>query len=146
MPVPSNQCVMRNLDKIKTSEYNLSGKQERFTSTRHAKLLKKLVKVRTYMSPISSKTWQSAYAAADLIISRAGAGSISEFCLLGKPVILVPSPNAAEDPNKNAMALVNKLCSNLCKDASANAELIDKALQTVTDEKLLKELVITLAN
>ena len=51
----------------------------------------------------------AAYSAADLIISRAGAGSISEFCLLGKPVILVPSPNVAEDhQTKNAMALVNK--------------------------------------
>ena len=51
----------------------------------------------------------AAYQAADLVVSRAGAGSISEFCLLGKPVILVPSPNVAEDhQTKNAMALVNK--------------------------------------
>lgn len=51
-----------------------------------------------------------AYAAADLVISRAGAGSISEFCLLGKPVILVPSPNVAEDhQTKNAMALVQRM-------------------------------------
>lgn len=51
----------------------------------------------------------AAYSAADLIISRAGAGSISEFCLLQKPVILVPSPNVAEDhQTKNALALVNK--------------------------------------
>ena len=51
----------------------------------------------------------AAYTVADLIISRAGASSISEFCLIGKPVILVPSPNVAEDhQTKNAMALVNK--------------------------------------
>ena len=50
-----------------------------------------------------------AYAAADVIISRAGAISVSELCLIGKPVVLVPSPNVAEDhQTKNAMALVNK--------------------------------------
>lgn len=55
------------------------------------------------------KDMAAAYAAADLVISRAGAGSISEFCLLNKPVILVPSPNVAEDhQTKNALALVNK--------------------------------------
>lgn len=51
----------------------------------------------------------AAYSAADVVIGRAGAGSVSEFCLLGKPVILVPSPNVAEDhQTKNALALVNK--------------------------------------
>ena len=50
-----------------------------------------------------------AYAAADIIVSRAGAGTISELCLVGKPVILVPSPNVAEDhQTRNAMALSDK--------------------------------------
>ena len=57
-------------------------------------------------------------AAADLVISRAGAGSISEFCLLHKPVILVPSPNVAEDhQTKNALALVNKQAAIYVKDS-----------------------------
>lgn len=82
-----------------------------------------------------------AYAAADLIISRAGAGSISEFCLLKKPVILVPSPNVAEDhQTKNAMALVNKQAAILVKDSEAEKTLVGTALKIVRDEKKLQEL------
>ncbi|MGE8292883.1 MAG: undecaprenyldiphospho-muramoylpentapeptide beta-N-acetylglucosaminyltransferase [Sphingobacterium sp.] len=70
-----------------------------------------------------------AYAAADLIISRAGAGTISELCVVGKPVILVPSPNVAEDhQTKNAMALVNKHAALLVKDVDAAKTLIPTAL------------------
>ena len=61
-----------------------------------------------------------AYRAADLVISRAGASSISEICLLGKPAILVPSPNVAEDhQTHNAMALVNRQAALMVKDADA---------------------------
>ena len=67
----------------------------------------------------------AAYKAADLVISRAGASSISEFCLIGKPVILVPSPNVAEDhQTKNAMALVNKDAAIYVKDCEAPGILI----------------------
>ena len=70
-----------------------------------------------------------AYAAADVIISRAGAGTISELCVVGKPVILVPSPNVAEDhQTKNAMALVNKKAALLVKDLEATQQLIPTAL------------------
>lgn len=80
----------------------------------------------------------AAYQAADLVVSRAGAGSISEFCLLGKPVILVPSPNVAEDhQTKNAMALVNKDAAIYVKDAEALEVLLSTALQTVTDDNKL---------
>lgn len=76
----------------------------------------------------------AAYAAADLVISRAGAGSISEFCLLGKAVILVPSPNVSEDhQTKNALALVNKEAALYVKDADAVNTLIPLALETVKD-------------
>ena len=76
----------------------------------------------------------AAYKAADLVISRAGASSISEFCLIGKPVILVPSPNVAEDhQTKNAMALVNKDAAIYVKDADAPKVLIQKALEIVGD-------------
>lgn len=87
------------------------------------------------------KDMPAAYAAADLIISRAGAGSISEFCLLGKPVILIPSPNVAEDhQTKNAQALVDKQAALLIKDSDANQELFVTALQTVKDDETLKDL------
>ena len=83
----------------------------------------------------------SAYAAADMVISRAGASSISEFCLLGMPVILIPSPNVAEDhQTKNALALVNKQAAVYVKDAEAPEKLINTALSIVNDESRLNEL------
>lgn len=87
------------------------------------------------------KDMANAYAAADLVISRAGAGSISEFCLLHKPVILVPSPNVAEDhQTKNALALVNKDAAIYVKDAEAKEKLLSVALETVKDNEKLKAL------
>lgn len=76
-----------------------------------------------------------AYKAADLVISRAGASSISELSILAKPVILVPSPNVAEDhQTKNAMALVDKDAAILIKDNDACEQLIDTALSTVNNK------------
>lgn len=87
------------------------------------------------------KDMPAAYAAADLVISRAGAGSISEFCLLHKPVILVPSPNVAEDhQTKNALALVDKQAAIYVKDCEAEATLMNIALATVNNDQQLKEL------
>lgn len=92
----------------------------------------------------------AAYTAADLVISRAGAGSISEFCLLGKAVILVPSPNVSEDhQTKNALALVNKDAALYVKDTDATAQLIPLALNTVKDTNRLCSLrtnILTLAH
>ena len=91
----------------------------------------------------------AAYAAADLVISRAGAGSISEFCLLGKAVILVPSPNVAEDhQTKNALALVKKDAALYVKDADAAVQLLPLALDTIGNEEMLSNLrknILTLA-
>lgn len=90
-----------------------------------------------------------AYALADLVISRAGASSISELCLLGKPSILVPSPNVAEDhQTHNAMALVKKQAAVLVKDNNAHSELIATALQLIANDQQLQELhthILTLA-
>ena len=81
------------------------------------------------------------YANADLVISRAGASSISELCLLGKPAILVPSPNVAEDhQTHNAMALVNKEAAVLVRDADAAEQLIPTALELIGNKKRLEEL------
>ena len=75
-----------------------------------------------------------AYAAADVIISRAGAGTISELCLAGKPVILVPSPNVAEDhQTKNARALAEKDAAMLIPDDQVNRILVNEAIKLVTD-------------
>ena len=89
------------------------------------------------------------YANADLVISRAGASSISELCLLGKPSILVPSPNVAEDhQTHNAMALVNKEAAVLVRDAEAAEKLIPTAIELIQDDAKLKSLhehILTLA-
>ena len=90
-----------------------------------------------------------AYAAADLVISRAGASSISELCLLGKPCILVPSPNVAEDhQTHNAMALVRKDAAILVRDAEAQEQLIPTLLATIRDKQCCDQLhtnILTLA-
>ncbi|MFT5821932.1 MAG: UDP-N-acetylglucosamine--N-acetylmuramyl-(pentapeptide) pyrophosphoryl-undecaprenol N-acetylglucosamine transferase [Crocinitomix sp.] len=82
-----------------------------------------------------------AYAAADVIISRAGAISVSEVCLVGKPVVLVPSPNVSEDhQTKNAMALVEESAAVLVKDIDANEHLVDQTLSLLSDEAKMKTL------
>jgi UDP-N-acetylglucosamine--N-acetylmuramyl-(pentapeptide) pyrophosphoryl-undecaprenol N-acetylglucosamine transferase len=81
------------------------------------------------------KQMDYAYAAADVIISRAGALSVSELCIVGKPCILVPSPNVAEDhQTKNALSLVNKNAALLVKDAEAKEKLMATVLQLLKDE------------
>ncbi len=98
-----------------------------------------------YVTDFISKM-EYAYSAADLIISRAGAGSISEFCLLKKPVILVPSPNVAEDhQTKNALALVDKCAALYVSDGEAGGKLLDLAVQTVQNPGLLEQLSTNIA-
>ena len=83
----------------------------------------------------------AAYAAADVVISRAGAGCISELCLLGKPAVLVPSPNVAEDhQTKNALALVQKDAALYVADAEARRTLLPLAINTVSDANRLDTL------
>lgn len=90
-----------------------------------------------------------AYAIADLVVSRAGASSISELCLLGKACILIPSPNVAEDhQTHNAMALVRKDAAVLVKDAEAGKELLPMVCTLLGDEKRLSAMrtnILTLA-
>lgn len=82
-----------------------------------------------------------AYAAADIIISRAGAGTIAELCIVGKPVILVPSPNVAEDhQTKNAHTLVQDNAAEYVSDRKAGRKLISMALTLLDDEKRKKVL------
>ena len=136
-----NQCIMNNLDKVKNSGVQFiwqTGKiyieEARAAVARAGEL--PMLHVTDFISDMAI-----AYSAADLVISRAGAGSISEFCLLQKPVILVPSPNVAEDhQTKNALALVNKNAALYVKDADAQDLFLDKAIETVNQPGLLKNL------
>lgn len=87
------------------------------------------------------KEMDLAYRAADLVISRAGASSLSELSALGKACILVPSPNVTEDhQTKNAMALVNKAAAEMVSDANASKELIPLAMNLMADENRLNTL------
>jgi len=82
-----------------------------------------------------------AYAIADVVISRAGAGTISELCLLAKPCVLVPSPNVAEDhQTKNAMALVENQAALLIKDADSKDQLMKETFSLLNDKQRLKSL------
>lgn len=101
----------------------------------------------THDNPSCNIVWtdfldmRAGYRAADIVVSRAGASSISEMCLLGKPVILVPSPNVAEDhQTKNAMALVDRQAAIYVKDSEAPSRLIRTALDCVEDAALLESL------
>ena len=136
-----NQCLMANLDKVKNSGIQFiwqTGKiyiEEARKAVAEAGELP-MLHVTDFISDMAT-----AYSAADLVISRAGAGSISEFCLLQKPVILVPSPYVAEDhQTKNALALVNKNAALYVKDAEAKDLLLDKAIEAVNQPELLKNL------
>lgn len=87
------------------------------------------------------KRMDLAYACADMVVARAGAGTISELCLLGKAVVLVPSPNVAEDhQTKNAFALVNKGAAVLVKDAEAEEKLTGVVEQLLADRQQRIEL------
>jgi UDP-N-acetylglucosamine--N-acetylmuramyl-(pentapeptide) pyrophosphoryl-undecaprenol N-acetylglucosamine transferase len=80
-----------------------------------------------------------AYAAADIIISRAGAIAISELCIIGKPVILIPSPNVAEDhQTKNAVSLVKKSAALMVKDAEA-VEYLFETVNKLAGDNMLQE-------
>jgi len=86
-----------------------------------------------------------AYALADAVISRAGAISVSEVCLVGKPVILVPSPNVSEDhQTKNAMALVDNNAALLVKDVDAQEKLVDTTIELLNDEEERKILAVNI--
>ena len=141
-----NQCVIENISKIKESGVQFiwqTGKiyiNDAIAAIANAGDVT-MLHVADFISNMAA-----AYSAADLVISRAGAGSISEFCLLEKPVILVPSPNVAEDhQTKNALALVNKNAALYVKDANAKEELIDKAIQAVNQPDLLNNLSINIS-
>lgn len=136
-----NNCVMKGLDKIKHSDVQFIWQTGKFYIDEARKTVKQAGELPMLYTTDFISDMATAYSAADLVISRAGAGSISEFCLLQKPVILVPSPNVAEDhQTKNALALVNKEAALYVKDAEADNELLDLAIKTVQQPEVLKKL------
>ncbi len=135
-----NESIIKNLDQIIAADVQLIWQigsiyykefQERLIgldlrNIRHYEFLKEM---------------DLAYAAADVVISRAGALSISEICLCGKPAVFVPSPNVAEDhQTKNAMALVNENAALMVKDNEAEINLVPEALKVLFNEGQRKTL------
>ncbi|MBR7065873.1 MAG: undecaprenyldiphospho-muramoylpentapeptide beta-N-acetylglucosaminyltransferase [Prevotella sp.] len=136
-----NESVLQHLDLIRKSDVQIFWQTGKYY---HESIMEQLkeqpavanLKVTDFISDMGA-----AYRAADLVVSRAGAGSISEFCLLGKPVILVPSPNVAENHQyHNAMALVNKDAAIYISDAEAPGKLLAEAIRIVNDSDLLASL------
>lgn len=136
-----NQCVLSHLDLIRSSGVQFiwqTGKIYIDDARRRVAEAGELpmLHVTDFISRMDL-----AYSAADLVISRAGAGSISEFCLLHKPVVLVPSPNVAEDhQTKNALALVDKGAALYVKDSEAQEKMLATAIDAVNDAPRLRTL------
>ena len=135
-----NESVLQHLDLVRSSDVQFIWQTGKYYSAEIAKRLQGMeipnLKVTDFITDMGA-----AYKSADLVISRAGASSISEFCLIGKPVILVPSPNVAEDhQTKNALALSTKDAAIYVKDSEAPSTLLELAVKTVNDEAKLKSL------
>lgn len=134
-----NEAILARLDEIRQSDVQFIWQTGKFYFEEMRRRVGDVPKNLFITDFIGNM--DDAYAAADLIVSRAGAGSISEFCLLGKAVILVPSPNVAEDhQTKNAMALVNRGAGVYVSDAEAKEKLVPTALGLVHDEARLAQL------
>ncbi|MBR2302083.1 MAG: undecaprenyldiphospho-muramoylpentapeptide beta-N-acetylglucosaminyltransferase, partial [Bacteroidaceae bacterium] len=128
-----NESVLSNLEQIKANkDIQFIWQTGKFYFEEIQQRIEQVGKPDNLIFTDFISNMADALAAADLVVSRAGAGSISEFALLGKAVILVPSPNVSEDhQTKNAMALVDKKAAIHVSDATAKETLIDKAIETV---------------
>jgi UDP-N-acetylglucosamine--N-acetylmuramyl-(pentapeptide) pyrophosphoryl-undecaprenol N-acetylglucosamine transferase len=129
-----NESVMASLEKLDHANIQVIWQCGSYYFDQLSQELKDKLSDRIHMLAFLQRM-DYAYAAADIIIARAGAGTISELCVVGKPVVLVPSPNVAEDhQTKNAMALVHKQAAVLVKDNEAKATLFDTAIALLNKE------------
>lgn len=137
-----NESILQHIEDIRQSDdIQLIWQYGKFYSTEIKEALAKQDSVDNMVATEFISDMDKAYAAADLVVSRAGASSISELCLLKKPCILVPSPMVAEDhQTKNAMALSTKGAAILVKDVDARNTLIEIAMKTVCDADALASL------
>lgn len=136
-----NESVLDHLDDIRSSDVQFIWQTGKYYSASISDELKKVEPVPNMKVMDFISSMDNAYAAADLVVSRAGASSISELCLLGKPCILIPSPNVAEDhQTKNAMALSTKDAAIFIADKDARKRLVEIALKVVTNKQKLASL------
>ena len=135
-----NQSIIAGLDKLAKTDVQIIWQTGKFYIEDARKAAEPFISPNLLVTDFVSRM-DMAYSIADLVVSRAGASSISELCLLAKPVILIPSPNVAEDhQTQNALALVHKDAAIMIKDADSKAQLVDKMLEVIEDETQLNKL------
>ncbi|HIP32499.1 MAG TPA: undecaprenyldiphospho-muramoylpentapeptide beta-N-acetylglucosaminyltransferase [Crocinitomicaceae bacterium] len=135
-----NESVINQLEELKSSGINVLWQCGKLYNDKLTEELKDIEMGAVKMVQFIHRM-DLAYAIANLVVSRAGAISVSELCLVKKPTILVPSPNVSEDhQTKNAMALVNKNAAILVKDVDAKEQLIQEALNLLKNEDKCTEL------
>ncbi len=135
-----NQVLLANIERLSNEPIEIIWQTGKYYYDNIVKELKGKtlanIKIMAFISHM-----ELAYNIADLVISRAGALSLSELCLVGKPSVLVPSPNVAEDhQTKNALALVDENAAVLVKDVEAKNELIETTLRVFSDKGKLQEM------
>ncbi len=135
-----NQAVMAHLDELENSPVQVLWQTGKYYYKNIMAALEGRSLKQVHVTQFVDRM-DYAYAMSDLVVSRAGASSISELCLLGKACILVPSPNVAEDhQTKNAMALVKENAALMVTDAQAKETLVPTALQLLSDPARLEAL------
>jgi UDP-N-acetylglucosamine--N-acetylmuramyl-(pentapeptide) pyrophosphoryl-undecaprenol N-acetylglucosamine transferase len=135
-----NEAMFENIGTIKTQKFQVLWQTGKYY---YGRILEKLgdnipgnIRIVDFITRMDL-----AYNVADLMVSRAGAISISEICLTGRAAVLVPSPNVAEDhQTKNAMALVEKKAAVMIRDSEAREKLIQKVINLFANPDLIKEL------
>ena len=142
-----NESILQHIEDIRNADdVQILWQHGKYYANEIKEALAKIDHVDNLVATEFVSQMDYAYACADLVVSRAGASSISELCLLEKPCILVPSPNVAEDhQTKNALALANRGAAILVKDVDARNSLVGIALKTVNDQEKLDSLAENVA-
>jgi len=131
-----NQLIAANLAYFKSNNIQLIWQTGKFYVEEYKKHQSAAIKVHKFLDRMDL-----AYAAADIIISRAGAGSVSELCLVAKPVLFIPSPNVAEDhQTKNAQSLVNEDAALMLKEVELEENFQQKFSTLIASERLQQKL------
>ena len=129
-----NNAVLQNLEQIRQSELEIIWQTGSLYFEEMKQKTEGILPPNLHLHQFLNRM-DLAYAAADVVVSRAGAGTISELCLVGKPVVLVPSPNVAEDhQTKNAQALVDKQAAVMVRDHEIGEKLISEIASLIADE------------
>ena len=135
-----NKAIGNGLEMFKQNNLNVIWQTGESFSKKANQLINK-INTRGITTHSFIKKIEKAYNLADIIVSRAGAIAISELCVVGKPVILIPSPNVAENHQfKNAQSLVNKNAAILVKDTQANNKLVKEIVNLKNNPILMNEL------